>query len=62
MTKSEMINRIAELSEDNTRLRNWLKRIAELSIDDLSEEDKKDGYIVLSASAIAYAKCALEGI
>lgn len=62
MTKSEMLDHIAELSEDNMRLRNWLKRIAELSIDDLSEEDKKDGYIVLSASAIAYAKCALDGI
>lgn len=61
MTKSEMLNHIAELSEDNMRLRNWLKRIAELSIDDLSEEDKKDGYIVLSANAKVYAKCALNG-
>lgn len=61
MTKSEMLNHIADLSEDNMRLRNWLKRIAELSIDDLSEEEKEDRYIILSASAIAYAKCALDG-
>ena len=61
MTKSEMLNHIAELSEDNMRLKNWLKRIAELSIDDLSEEEKKDRYIVLFANAKAYAKCALNG-
>ena len=61
MTKSEMLDHIAELSEDNMRLRNWLKRISELSIDDLSEEEKRDGYIVLFANAKAYAKCALNG-
>ena len=62
MTKSEMLNHIAELSEDNIRLRKWLHRIESLSVEDVYEEDRDYLYVALVAQARGYAYAALQGI
>lgn len=62
MTKSEMLNHIAELSEDNIRLRKWLHRIESLSVEDLCEEDRDYPYVKIFAQARGYAFAALQGI
>ena len=62
MNKSEMLSHIADLSEDNMRLRHWLSLIKNLSLEDLSTEELENPNLNLMCRVKSYADAALSGL